>query len=192
MSTRFPTPSPQDLNPSQLTVTRDATALVRETFGTNFELHDSQGELLGPFAPLTYTPTTFIPWLQYGHSVVTMPQVSARERELATLAVCSTTHAEFILYAHKRISLSLGLSKKQVEAAAEGKMPQSLNEQESVVYEIGLGIARGLGKLESEQWEKGDKVLGKEKMAALLQIVGWYLLSSVLVNGAESPTPPDT
>lgn len=187
--TRFPSVPPSQQNEEQKAIDKEAERVVLESFGPSFKLRDDDGTLLGPFAPLFYTPDSFIPYLRHVHATAMTPHFAPRERELATLAVGAVTQAEYVLYAHSRIALSLGLSKKQVDDAVQGKVPRGLSERETVIYEFALVMANSYGKLDDRRWESGKQMFGREKMAALIQIVAMYLHSSCVINAAEIRSP---
>ena len=189
MASRFPPIPESEFTPAQETAYSEAIRVVREAFGSSFSLTDSTGALLGPFAVLMYTPNTLTPYLQHTASVLLKSQLSARERELATLSVVSITKAEYIRYAHMKIGIAVGLSQEQVEGAVAGKEDLGLEEREKAVYDIALEMGRNYGRLSDESWERGRETLGREGMAALSQVVASYLHSSVLVNLAEVQVP---
>lgn len=138
-----------------------------------------------------YTPNTFVPYVQHLYAVLSTPLFSPRERELATLAVCAVTRAQYVDYAHKRIAISVGLTPEQVEAAVAGNAEGLEVERERVVYELSLEMARSFGRVEDERWDVGTRILGRERMAALAHIVAAYMYTSLLVNLAELEVPAD-
>jgi 4-carboxymuconolactone decarboxylase len=191
MTYRFPSVPSSDLSDPQRQANEEAERTVRAAFGSSFSLTDSNGALLGPFAVLTYTPNSFVPYLHHTASVLLTSLFSPRERELATLAVCSVTKAEYVRYAHVKIGIAVGFSKEQADGAVEGRMELGLEGREMLVYELALVMAKNYGRLSDEAWERGRTVLGRDGMAALSQIVASYLHSSVLVNLAQIKVPGD-
>lgn len=192
MTSRFPPIPSSDFNAAQKSASEEAETVVRAAFGSTFGLADSNGALLGPFAVLVYTSNTLIPYLRHSASVLLTSHFSSRERELATLAVCSVTKAEYMRYAHTKIGVAIGISKEQVEGAVAGKKDLGLEGREMVVYEIALEMAKSYGKLSDEDWQRGSKVFGRNGMAALSQIVASYLHTSVLINLANVEVHGDT
>ncbi|KAF1968502.1 hypothetical protein BU23DRAFT_602117 [Bimuria novae-zelandiae CBS 107.79] len=77
---RFPATS---LTPAQRADLGAAEQAVRSTFGTAIELRDANGTLLGPFGPLSYTPSVLSPYLTHMVAVNTTPLLMPRERELS-------------------------------------------------------------------------------------------------------------
>jgi hypothetical protein len=167
----------------------EAERLVLATLGSSFKLKDDQGNLLGPFGILSYTPKTFLPYLNYTSSYTSLTSLTAKERELSVLATASVTKSDYILYAHKSIGISVGLTKRQAEDAADGDTPDNLSDREEFVYELALKMAKKFGVLSDKQFKEAVDVIGREGIAQLSQVVGGYLLSSVLVNVADVPVP---
>ena len=112
MSTRFPTP--QNLTEEQRSVIEEAVRVINTTYDGKVQIRDSAGNLLGPFAALIYTPRTFLLYLNHITTAVTTSLLTPRERELATLVTASVTKSEFVVYAHRKIALTLGITEGQV------------------------------------------------------------------------------
>lgn len=187
---RFPTSS---LPPSTLAELADAEIAVHNTIDPNIQLKDSSGNLLGPFGPLAYTPSTLPPYLAFATAINTTPHLSTRERELVVLATTSVTKSAYIAYAHSKAGAAAGLSEEQVDAASRGcdaGEVGGLSEREGVVYSLGLEMTRGFGRLGDEAFEGAVGVLGREGVSAVAQVVGAYFLGAVLVEvgGAEVPS----
>jgi 4-carboxymuconolactone decarboxylase len=163
-----------------------AEEAVAETFASAYlNLKDTAGNLLGPFPVLSYTPRTFLPYLRHVNEVNISPLITAKERELAILATCSVTGSDYIIYAHKVVGKSLGLSQEQVDWAAMGRCPNGLELRDRTVFEIGLKLATSWGRLEDDLFDGAVKVLGRDGVSALSQIVGAYAMNSVIVNVAD-------
>lgn len=188
-STPIPRFPPGEQNDAQKAAFAEAEKRVRETFGSNFKLKDDQGNLLGPFAILSYTSESFLPYLNFAAAVNTLPYITARERELTALATGFVTQTPYIVYAHKNIGMTMGLSQEQVDDAAEGKSPEALEEREKLVYDLALEMAKTSGKVTDEQFQLGVQGIGREGVSSIAQLVGAYLLGSVLVNGADVTVP---
>ncbi|KAL5452782.1 hypothetical protein PMIN06_005811 [Paraphaeosphaeria minitans] len=185
---RFPSAA---LTPAQQADLAAAETAVRDTFGPGIELKDAAGSLLGPFGPLSYTPASLAPYLAFAVAVSTTPLLTPRERELATLATTSVTRCDYVAYAHRKAGLSAGLSDPQVSAALAGKEVEGLSEKETVVYGLGLGLARGYGKVGDEVFEGAVGVLGRQGVSAVAQVVGAYALAGVLVGVAGVGAPAE-
>lgn len=175
------------------------TRICVSTISTDTTLTDAcKGNLLGPFGPLSYTPSILAPYLSHIGAINTTPLLTPKERELVVLATTSITKAAYIEYAHKKIGLTAGLSREQVDAAASGLPVSSvpeLIEREQIAYELGLELAKRSGKVDDVLFEEamgvGKGSLGREGVSAVAQVVGAYLLAAVLVNVAGVGVPEE-
>ena len=108
-------------------------------------------------------------------------------RELAALAVTAVFDVPFIRYAHEQVGMKVGLSREQVASAVSGRTPDGLTENEVVIYETALKLARARGPLEKESWQVAESRLGKEGAARVAQVVAWFIYNGTLLNlGAVS------
>lgn len=138
-----------------------------------------------------YTPELFHPFMAVGNAILNQQDFEPRAREIAILAVMAVYDVPFVLYAHTRIAIQLGLSKEQVSQACRGTTPRGLTEVEEVVYTTALALARTRGPLDEETWQRVEAALGREKAARLAHVVGLYLYSSTLLNLGAIPAPEE-
>ncbi|KAF3051131.1 hypothetical protein E8E11_008713 [Didymella keratinophila] len=168
---RFPRPPcpTANYNLSLLSAEHQAQRL----FGQSFTLRNPvTGELLGPFAVLSYTDGWIQRYCNYIHSIVSSTLFTLRERELIVLAVASVTQAEYVMYAHRRIAGSVGLKEETIDAALkrEGWMDMiDLSPREKNVYRIASEMAGNWGRVSDETW---NAVVIKDKPKARGQ-EGW-------------------
>lgn len=188
-SPRFPSTLADAKTTAQREGVIEAERTVLEAFGPSVKLRGEDGSLLGPFAPLMYTPENIVPYLRHAAACIGTKHLNHRERELVTLAVGSVARSDYVLYAHKQIAISVGLSPEQADCAASGKTPIDVNEREALIFAMSLEMANGYGKLGEETWETGKKMIGLEGMTALAQLVGSYLHAICLVNCADVKVP---
>lgn len=129
---------------------------AQRLFGDSFTLRSPvTGELLGPFALLSYTDAWIPKYCRYIHSVVSTSTFNLRERELIVLAVAGVSQADYIMYAHRRIATSVGLSGDTVEAALQGETWMEmldLSAREKNVYRLASEMAKSWGRLSNETW----------------------------------------
>jgi AhpD family alkylhydroperoxidase len=146
---------------------------AQRLFGQSFTLRNPiTGELLGPFAVLSYTDGWIPRYCNYIHSIVSSSLFTLRERELIVLAVASVTRAEYVIYAHRRIAASVGLKDETIDAALAryGWMDMiSLSPREKNVYRIASEMAGNWGRVSDETW---SAVVVKDKPKAKGQ-EGW-------------------
>ena len=151
----------------------DSEHQAQRLFGKSFTLRSPvTGELLGPFALLSYTDAWIPMYCKYIHKVVSTPLFTLRERELIVLAVAGVTRAEYVVYAHRRIAAAAGLDEDVVEAALKGcawMEMLDLSAREKNVYRLAAEMARSWGRVGDATW---DAVVAKDKPKAKAQ-EGW-------------------
>ncbi|KAL8949406.1 MAG: hypothetical protein Q9222_004475 [Ikaeria aurantiellina] len=190
MSHRFPPIPPSSLTPLQRTAEDECAKM----FGADvpFRYKNEEGALIGPYGVLLYTPTLIPAWFALASAVTKQqPILSPREKELAVFATAFVYNSPaYILYAHRAIAARVGLSAAQIVKAESGEVPEGVSEEESVCYSTAYEIASSKGKLSEEGWEVAVRVLrGRERVAALTNLVAGYVYTSFLVNvgGIEAP-----
>ena len=139
----------------------------------------------------SYTPDLFQPFMGIGDAVLNQKDFEPRARELVILAVMAVIDCPFILYAHTRVAMKLGLSEEQITAACKGKVPTGLTEEEAIIYATALELARSRAPLDEQIWQRAERALGREKCARLAHVVGVYLYSSTILNLGAIPAPKD-
>ncbi|KAH6665023.1 AhpD-like protein [Halenospora varia] len=149
----------------------------------------SDDTLLGPFGPLLHTPTMVKPWIEINHEVSKL--LSARDRELAILAVLAYAPADYGLYAHRKISRAVGFTDEQIKDAEEGRTPKGLSEKEMVTYDFAQELVRLKDPMAKGCFEKVESIIGKEGVAAVIHTTGLFLYSSMILNSEAVQVPEE-
>ena len=126
-----------------------------------------------------------------GDAILNQKELEPRARELVILAVMAVVDCPFVLYAHTRIAVKLGLSEEQVALACKGKVPTGLTEEQAIIYITALELARSRGPLDEQIWQRAETALGRAMSARLAHVVGLYLYSSTILNLGAIPAPID-
>lgn len=119
-----------------------------------------------------------------------MPGFPSNARETAILATGEHFGAIYETYAHKAIAVTTGaLSEGQVEDILAGKQPRDGDEGMQVAWEVARALCGEKGALREKLWEKASGIFGREGTAALIQYVGVYAYTCMLLNAADVPVP---
>ena len=97
-----------------------------------------------------------------GDAILNQKNFEPRARELIILAVMAVIDCPFVLYAHTRVAIKLGLSEEQVALACKGKVPTGLTEEEAIIYVTALELTRSRGPLDEHCWQRAERALGRE------------------------------
>jgi 4-carboxymuconolactone decarboxylase len=164
---------PADLDEDQRTVYEAITGGPRASQAGTVPIIDESGRLVGPFAVMLLSPEVGNAMQQVGAKIRFSTSLTARERELGILAVAGVLRCDFERLAHEPAALKAGLTQDQVSAVLSGRVPGGLTDDEAAV----CGLARVMTaerNLSDEGYESGLATLGKERLAALTFLVGYY------------------
>jgi 4-carboxymuconolactone decarboxylase len=164
---------PADLDEDQRTVYQAITGGPRASQAGTVPIIDESGRLVGPFAVMLLSPEVGNAMQQVGAKIRFSTSLTARERELGILAVAGVLRCDFERLAHEPAALKAGLTQDQVSAVLSGQVPGGLTDDEALV----CGLAQVMTaerNLSDEGYEAGLATLGKERLAALTFLVGYY------------------
>lgn len=147
--------------------------------------------MVGPFAPLLYTPIDvarhFLGVVVALGSIQGLPP-SAKEAAIITTGAYFSCAYE--RYAHEHVAESTGaLTKEQIGVLAQGKRPAQADDAITTAYDVTMGLLDVKGPLDEALWQRSRKEFGPKGAAALIHYVGSYAYTSILLNGADVPVP---
>ncbi|KAI9714018.1 MAG: hypothetical protein M1820_000748 [Bogoriella megaspora] len=185
---RFPQRESEELTNSQKRIGEN----VHEMLGRfpQLDYQDSEGNFLGPFQSLIYTPEIIDPFFELGFAVTRQTRFTPKERELIVLAVLAEYDAPYPLYIHSEIALKCGLSELQVQQAVNGTTPDGLGVVEATIYEFALKLTRLRGPLPATDFEHARKKLPEHRIAGLAHVVCGYTQVCLLSNIGDNYVPP--
>jgi len=134
---------------------------------------DSEGRLLGPFAVMLITPAVGEALQQVGAQIRFGPALTGRERELAILSVAGVLRCDFERLAHEPAARNLGLAQAQIDAALAGQIPDGLSADEAMIGRLAR-VMTADRTLSDEDYSDGVAALGRERLAELTWLVGYY------------------
>lgn len=175
------------LSPELRAVHDEIAGLVGRSQG-QVNMLDSQGALLGPFAPMLHYPQFGIPALSFIRTLDLHATLDNRVREVAILTVAAGFGARFILYAHEIMAAAFGLPDPIVASLAAGGRPDSLNEQEAITHDIAHVLVTGHA-VPASTYKHAVQLLGQQGVAELFFLVGSYSLIAMILNGFDIPAP---
>jgi 4-carboxymuconolactone decarboxylase len=165
--------APADLDDAQRAVYDAITGGPRASQAGTVPITDSAGRLLGPFAVMLLTPAVGDAVQQVGAKIRFAAALTARERELAILTVAGYLRSDFERLAHEPAARSAGLTQAQVNAALAGRVPDGLTDSEALVGRLARAMTAER-TLSDADYEAGMRSLGRERLADLTWLVGYY------------------
>ncbi|HEX3711524.1 MAG TPA: carboxymuconolactone decarboxylase family protein [Trebonia sp.] len=164
---------PADLDDAQRAVYEAITGGPRASQAGTVPIVDESGRLLGPFAVMLLTPEVGNAMQQVGAKIRFSTALTARERELGILAVAGELRSDFERLAHEPAALKAGLTQAQVNAVLSGQVPGGLSGDEALVCWLAR-VMTADRNVSDEDYETGLAALGKQRLAELTWLVGYY------------------
>ncbi len=134
---------------------------------------DPDGRLVGPFAVMLLSPEVGDAMQRAGVAIRFRTALTAREREVAILAVATHARCDFEWLAHRPAALSAGLRAPQLDAIRDGRVPGGLTAEEAMACRLAQTMA-ATRSLPDEDYAAALLVLGKVRLAELTWLVGYY------------------
>src|SRR5215475_6534192 len=125
--------APADLDDAQRAVYDAITGGPRASQAGTVPITDEAGRLAGPFAVMLLSPEVGNAMQAVGAKVRFTTTLTARERELAILAVAGELRSDFERLAHEPAARQTGLSQPQLNAVLTGRIPDGLTEDEALI-----------------------------------------------------------
>jgi len=165
--------APADLDDAQRAVYAAITGGPRASQAGTVPIVDESGRLAGPFAVMLLTPEVGHAMQQVGAKIRFSASLTARERELGILAVAGRLRSDFERLAHEPAAIKAGLTRAQVNAVLSGRVPDGLTEDEALIARLAQ-VMTADRTLPDEDYAAGVAALGKERLAELTWLVGYY------------------
>jgi 4-carboxymuconolactone decarboxylase len=164
---------PAELAPAQRALYDAITGGPRARQAGTVPITDADGQLLGPFAIMLLSPDLGDAMQQVGAKIRFGTALTGRERELAILTVAGALSSEFERLAHVPAARGLGLTEPQINAALTGRTADGLSADEAIVGRLALAMTVDRS-LSDEDYSDGVATLGRERLAELTWLVGYY------------------
>ena len=182
--------APADLDEAQRVLYEAITGGPRAGQAGTVPIVDEEARLLGPFAVMLLTPEVGNAMQQVGAKIRFSAALTGRERELGILAVAGELRSDFERLAHEPAARKLGLTELQVNAVLSGQVPDGLSGDEALVCRLARTMTAERN-LRDEDYEAGVAALGRERLAELTWLVGYYS-ALALALAVFRPVPPES
>lgn len=149
-----------------------------------------RGALISPFVPLLRSPELCTHAQRMGEYLRYRSAIGLRLSELAILVTARHWDQQVEWSIHVPIAVRAGVSEAIVAAIAEGRTPTFEQADEQVVYDVARQSLRER-RVDDSTWARACVHLGEHGIVDLTGIVGYYTMLSIVMNGAQTPPPPD-
>ena len=149
-----------------------------------------RGSLIEPFRPLLRSPELCTHVQRTGEYLRYRSAIGLRLSELAILVTACHWVQQVEWSIHAPIAMREGIAPEVVEALAAGRRPDYQRADEALVHDFTQESLRER-RVSDTTWAAAREVLGEQGVVDLMGIVGYYSMLSIVMNGAQTPPPPD-
>jgi 4-carboxymuconolactone decarboxylase len=168
---------PEQLTPEQKTVFDKLTA--------------GRGRILGPYKVWIHSPTVAAGMEHIGTYLNKRGSLSTREVEIGILVIAQHWNADYVREAHIRAGKAAGLSDEIIDAVLAGRDPELTDAHEHAVHRFAAALVSGT-KLSDAEFGAIETALGREGIAEVLVLLGYYTSVALAMKVHEVPIPAQT
>jgi 4-carboxymuconolactone decarboxylase len=165
---------PEKLTPEQTTVFEQLTA--------------GRGRILGPYKIWIHSPPVASGMERIGTFLNKQSSLSKREVEIGILVIAQHWQADYVRQAHIREGKAAGLTQETIDAILGGGVPKLDDVHEQAVHRFATALVSGV-KLSDTDFAEIERALGREGIAEVLVLLGYYTSVSLAMKVHEVPIP---
>ena len=149
------------------------------------------GPLGGPFNVWLRSPGIGDLVQKLGEEIRFRSSLAGKLNELAILITARHWTSQYEWVAHHKLALEGGLDPAIAEAIAQGRPPQNMDADETVVYEFSSELQRTQAVSDATYNRALDR-FGERGVVDLISVNGFYVLVSMCLNVDRTPVPAGT
>lgn len=142
----------------------------------------------GPFAMLMYSPQLMNNARAMGDYLRYNSTFDARLSEFAILITAREWTQDYEWYVHYPIAIKAGLKPQIAQALKEGRRPEGMSEDETIVYDFTMELQKNK-QVSDATYAKTESRFGKKGAIDLAGIAGYYTFLAMEMNMARHPIP---
>jgi 4-carboxymuconolactone decarboxylase len=163
-----------ELTPEQAKVFKDLVA--------------GRGRLLTPYRIWIHSPKLAAALETIGTFLNKKSSLSEREIELVICMIANHWKGEYVWTVHTRTAVKLGIPQSVFDAIRAGQEPALDNERERAVYDLArTAMQPGAGP--DEVFARAERILGRNGIAEVLALLGYYSSVAMAVKLHRVPLP---
>jgi 4-carboxymuconolactone decarboxylase len=168
-----------DIPPDQLTADQK-TVFDNLTAG--------RGRILGPYKVWIHSPTVAAGMEQIGTYLNKRGKLTTREVEIGILLIAHHWDANYVRQAHIKAGKAAGLSDEIIDAVLAGRDPKLTDPHERAVHRFIVSLIAG-AKLSDTEFAEVEHALGRDGIAEVLVLVGYYTSVALAMKVHDVPVP---
>jgi 4-carboxymuconolactone decarboxylase len=152
------------------------------------DLVAGRGKLLTPYKIWIHSPRLAAALETIGTFLNKKCSLSEREVELVICIAANHWKGEYVWTVHVRMCVKLGYPQAVFDAIRAGQDPKLDNERERAVYDLAT-IAMAPGGGSDEVFTRAEKLLGRNGIAEVLALLGYYSSVAMGMKLHRLPVP---
>jgi len=146
------------------------------------------GGLSGPYIPFCYSPEVADRAQMLADVLRFKLRVPEPQRFLAILITARHQSADVEFYVHMKSAIASGLTEDKIQAVAEGRRPEGMNDEEEMVYDFCTEL-HTTGHVSDKAFYRVANRYGREICLELTVTCGYMALLAMILNVTETPFP---
>jgi 4-carboxymuconolactone decarboxylase len=168
-----------EIPPDQLTA--EQTAIFDQ-------LTAGRGRILGPYKIWIHSPPVASGMERIGTFLNKRSSLSKREVEIVILVIAQHWQGDYVRQAHIREGKAAGLTPEAIDAILAGGAPALADAHERAVHRFAVALVSST-KLSDAEFAELEKVLGRNGIAEVLVLLGYYTSVALAMKVHEVPIP---
>ena len=152
------------------------------------QLVAGRGRILGPYKIWIHSPTVASGMEHIGTFLNNRSSLSTREVEIGILVIAQHWDGEYVKQAHIKAGKAAGLTQDQIDAILAGRDPKFTDPHESTVHRFATALATKT-KLSDADFAEIEKAIGRDGIAEVLVLLGYYTSVALGMKVHEVPIP---
>ena len=152
------------------------------------QLVAGRGRILGPYKIWIHSPTVASGMEHIGTFLNKRSSLSTREVEIGILVIAQHWDGEYVRQAHIKAGKAAGLTQAQIDAVLTGRDPGFSDPHERAVYRFATALASKT-KLSDAEFAEIEKAIGRDGIAEVLVLLGYYTSVALGMKIHEVPVP---
>jgi alkylhydroperoxidase family enzyme len=141
---------------------------------------------LNVFRAVAGVPNSFRPFMQLGGSLLGGPEIDARNREIAILAVARATNAGYERAQHEQLGRNVGISEAEIAAIRDGDAISALDDDGALAFRAATEISNDV-RISDPTLERLIERRGNAGAAELILCCAYYNMVSRFLESARVP-----
>jgi len=142
----------------------------------------------GPFAPMLRSPEVMLRAKAMGDYVRFKSSIPAKLNELAICITARQWTQNYEWLAHARIGKEAGLDPAILQAIAEGRRPESMDADETIIYDFSMELHHNKS-VSDATYAKTVQRFGEKGVIDLIAANGYYTFNAMMMNVARTALP---